>query len=76
MRAAQLPNGDYYIEKTKTTDITPFTFRAKYHKKAAAVNIGLVVVPEKMVGKRLMFKMEVVEDDLDKHNADGTKGYN
>ena len=67
MRIVRFPGGEYYLEKGKNFRGSPFIFNSRAVKKTkryyTSIGGGLIGLPDELVGKRLMFKVELVEDD-------------
>ena len=62
MRIIQIPNRDYYLQKSKGSG---FVFIPRYKNPKSlcgyiSIN-AMIAVPKELVGKRLSFKVEVVE---------------
>lgn len=65
MRLTQVPNGEWYLQKGKHSKGNSFTFIAR----ATSENYGMlhikitnpITVPKNMIGKKIMFKAEVIK---------------
>ena len=57
-------NGDYYIEKRDRHNIkTNCDFRAcASSKHTQSINLGNLYVPEELFGKKLRFRVEIIEE--------------
>ena len=64
MRIVKIPTGEYYIQKSHNTGLGYFIYRcyATQHKGGSiTLNSTNISVPRELVGKRLMFRVEVVK---------------
>ena len=63
MRIVQLPSREYYILKDKGGTGFIFVPRATIGDCGQVGLAGNVCTPKELVGKRLMFKVEIVEEE-------------
>jgi len=65
MKITKVPNGDYYLQKERTTQGNTFEFpvRATEHStgRVSMMISNPVFTSKELVGKKLRFKVEIVE---------------
>jgi len=55
--------GDYYLSKKTSCKVEREWWLVKFGTYSGCVTVGTITFPGKFVGKKVRFKVEVIEDD-------------